>query len=185
MPQIEGFLDLLDARSFGSVWFWVVLILIWAGSGRAVLGVPTDVINRARRDPQGGPGLALLDWLTLALPRWQFGQREGVVVLGLAGFAIGSLVVLGFGYGLELAQAASLLVVPLLLLFLMRVGLARRLVPVMSGAQDGSIAPDEATARVLRVIVIHRRLVFLLSVLAVGATALWGTIWQLMHPNGL
>lgn len=185
MPQFNGFLDLMDARSFGSVWFWIVVILIWGGIGRAVLGVPTDVVNRARRDPTGEPGLALLDWLTLALPRWQFGRREGAVVLGLAGFAISSLAVLGFGYGLELAQAATLLAVPLLLLFLLRLGLVRRLVPVMRGAHDGSVAPDDAAQRVLRAIVIHRRVVFLLSLLAVGVTAFWGMIWQLMHPNGL
>lgn len=185
MPQFTGFLDLMDARSFGSVWFWLVLVLIWGCSGRAVLGVPTDVVNRARRDPTGEPGLALLDWLTLALPRWRFGKGEGVLLLVLAAFSLTSLVMLGFGYGLELAQAVSLLAVPLLILFLMRLRLARRLQPVLAGAQDGAIAPDQATAQALRMITLHRRLAFGLAVIAIAVTALWGTIWQLLHPNGL
>lgn len=185
MPQIDGFLDLLDARSFGSVWFWLVLIVIWAGSGRTVLGVPSDVINRARRDPVGLPGLALLDWLSLALPRWKLDRREGVVFLAISSFLLTSLIVLGFGYGLELAQALTLLGVPLLLLFLMRLRLARRLDPVLIGAHDGSVQPDEAAARALKLIAWHRRLAFALSMIAVAATALWGTLWQLLHPNGL
>ncbi|MFV0301928.1 MAG: hypothetical protein ACK5IP_13805 [Paracoccus sp. (in: a-proteobacteria)] len=185
MPQIDGFLDLMDARSFGSVWFWFLLILIWAGNGRAVLGVPSDVINRARRDPEGLPGLALLDWLSLSLPRWHLDRREGVAFLAISSFLLTSLAMLGFGYGLELAQAVTLLAVPLFLLFLMRLRLAQRLDPVLSGAHDGSVAPDEAAARALRMIGWHRRLAFALSMLAVAATALWGTIWQLMHPNGL
>ncbi|AUH32053.1 hypothetical protein [Paracoccus tegillarcae] len=185
MPQFTGFLDLLDARSFGSVWYWLALILLWGSSGRAVVGVPTDVVNRARRDPEGEPGLALLDWLTLALPRWRLGRTEGVVMLGLAAFATTSLAMLGFGYGMELAQAASLLGIPLLILFLMRLRLAQRLQQVMVGAHDGSVTPGDAVARVLRLIVIHRRLAFVLSLLAIGITALWGTVWQLLHPNGL
>lgn len=175
----------MDARSFGSVWFWIVIVLIWGDSGRVVLGVPADVVNRARRDPKGDAGLALLDWLTLTLPRWRFRRGEGAILLGIGAFALTSLLVLGFGYGLQLAQAASLLGVPLVLLFLMRLRLAQRLWPVMASAQDGRVAPDEATAQVLRLIVRHRRLVLMLSIFAVGATALWGSIWQLSHPNGL
>lgn len=185
MPQINGFLDLMDQRSFGSVWFWVVLLMIWAGQGRAVLGVPSDVINRARRDPTELPGLALLDWLSLALPRWRMGGREGAALLGLGGFAITSLAILGFVYGLELAQAVTLLAVPLAILFLMRLRLARKLAPIMEGAHDGTIAPDQAVDQALRKITLHRRLALVLSMAAVAAIALWGTIWQLLHPNGL
>lgn len=185
MPQINGFLDLMDERSFGSVWFWVVLLMIWAGQGRAVLGVPSDVINRARRDPTGLPGLALLDWLSLALPRWQIGVREGAALLAVIGFAITSLAILGFAYGMELAQAVTLLAVPLAILFLMRLRLARKLAPVMDGAQSGTIAPDQAVEQVLRKITLHRRLSLVLSIATVAVIALWGTIWQLLHPNGL
>jgi hypothetical protein len=67
----------------------------------------------------------------------------------------------------------------------MRLRLARRLNPVLAGAQDGTVAPDAAAARVLKIIGWHRRWAFLLSMTAVAVTALWGTLWQLMHPNGL
>ncbi|MCQ0971760.1 hypothetical protein MLD63_15150 [Paracoccus sp. TK19116] len=185
MPQFNGFLSLLDSASFMTIWYWVVLIGLWSVLGRSTLGVPGDVIARARRDPTGEAGLILLDWLSLCLPRWQLGPREGAVVLGLSLFAVTSLGILGFGYGLEMAQAAVLLIVPLCVLFAMRVRLARKLWPLVEAARRGDATPADTVTAALRRIVLHRRLFTVLSILSVTITAMWGTLWGLMHPNGL
>lgn len=185
MSQISDLLDLLDTRSFSNLWFWLFVIAIWGDISRRVVGVPWDVIRRARAEPQGHGGLLLLDWLTLTLPRWQMGRTEALVLLGLAGFGLTSLVILGFVYGLEMAQAISLIGVPLALLFLLRLRLARRLLPMIADAHDGRLAPADAVTQALRRIVIHRRIATALSVLAGIVLAMWGSLWMLMHPNGL
>lgn len=185
MPQFTGFLHLMDAPSFASIWYWLLLLLGWTLAGRAVLGVPMDVITRARRSPEGAPGVALLDWLSLNLPRWQVGPGDGVGLLAVAGFVLGALAVLGFAYGLEAAQALLLLVLPFAALLGLRLRLARRLLPVMMAAQTGETAPEEAAAQAVRAVIRHRRWASALSVLAVALTALWATIWGLAHPFGV
>jgi len=147
VPQFDNLLGLLGSRSFSSIWFWLVLIGTWSMVGRSVLGVPTEVLSRAHQaqgqgDGQGTAVITLLDWLSLILPRWQLGAREGAVFLGVTSFLITSLAVLGFGFGLEMAQALTLLLVPFWALFWMRVRLARRLVPLVHAAQEGR-APDD------------------------------------------
>lgn len=185
MPQFSGFLHLMDAPSYSSIWYWVLLLMGWTLVGRAVLGVPMDIVSRARRAPDGPEGLALLDWLSLNLPRWRVGPGDGVWLLALAAFVFGALAVLGFAYGLEAAQALVLLVLPFAVLLGMRLRLARRLLPLLAGAEAGDLAADEAAAQAARAIVVHRRWASVLSVLAVALTALWGTIWGLTHPFGV
>ena len=182
---MSDLLALLDTRSFSSLWFWLFVIAIWGDIGRRVLGVPADVIRRARVEPDGHGGLLLLDWLTLTSPRWQMGRTEGLVLLGLAGFGLTSLVLLGFVYGLEMAQAISLIGVPLALLFALRLRLARRLLPLIADAHEGRLPPGQAVAQALRPIILHRRVATVLSVLTGILLAMWGSLWMLMHPNGL
>lgn len=174
----------MDSASFATVWFWLALIGAWSLAGRAVLGVPVDVISRARQDPHGRPGMVFLDWMSLCLPRWQLPGREGAWLLGLSAFVLTSLITMGFAYDLELAQALSLLALPFAIVFIMRVFLAKRLVKVMQTAQSDSVAAGEAADRALRIIRVHRVLVTIVSMLAIAVTALWATIFSLLHPHG-
>lgn len=190
MPQFDGFIGLMDSRSFGSVWYWLIVIGLWSVMGRTILGVPVEVVLGARRaqssgDTDGDAVITLLDWLSLLLPRWQLGTREGSVMLGGMLFLLTSLAVLGFGYDLEMAQALSLLLIPVVILFWMRVRLARRLVPLIHSGQAGERPLSEIASDVIRYMIWHRRFFVMLSILAVAATALWGMYWSLMHPNGL
>ncbi|MFD2814675.1 hypothetical protein ACFSYD_09880 [Paracoccus aerius] len=96
------------------------------------------------------------------------------MLLAVTGFGLTSLAIMGIGYGLELALAAFLLLLPLAILFWMRVLLARRLMPLLAAAEQGTRPVPEAAAEAVRRMVIHRRLVTLLSMLAVAITAIWG-----------
>lgn len=190
MPQFDTLTGLLGSRSFGSVWFWLVLIGMWQATGRTVIGVPSEVLARARTAQRAGDGqgpavITLLDWLSLVLPRWQLGPREGAVILGVTSFALTSVAVLGFGFGLELAQALVLLLAPFWVVFWMRVRLARRLLPLIAAAQDGTTPVAQAALAVARAMTRHRRAVTVLSMLAVAVTAVWGALWTVMRPLGL
>lgn len=189
MPQFDNLLGLLGSRSFSSIWFWLVLIGTWSMVGRSVLGVPTEVLSRAHQaqgqgDGQGTAVITLLDWLSLILPRWRLGPREGAVFLGVTSFLITSLAVLGFGFGLEMAQALTLLLVPFWALFWMRVRLARRLVPLVHAAQEGRAPVSQAAADAARAMIWHKRFVTILSMISVAVTALWGALWTVLHPLG-
>lgn len=190
MPQFNGVIGLLDSRSFVTVWYWLILVGMWSATGRSVLGVPSEVLGRARAEiragrPDGAAAITLLDWLSLVLPRWRMGSREAAVVLAVTSFALTSLFILGFLFWLEMAQALFLLLFPFWLLFWMRHALARRLIPLIEDAQEGRATLDATVAEAARRMVRHRTWVLVLSMLAVAVTALWGTLWSLMHPNGL
>lgn len=195
MLLFDGLLDLLDSRSFSTIWFWVILASVWTFEGRNVLGVPPDVIRRAaRRDrtiadtttPDDDPGaLALLDWLSLILPRWQVSRQEGPWLMGLGAFALSLLMILGFGYGLEMAQALFLLLAPLALVLLIKLRLAASLRQLLAQAQAGQNAPNKAALLAARRMRRHRMAVTAISILVVSATAFWGTLWMLTHPFGL
>lgn len=189
MPQIDGLISLLDSRSFGTIWFWIVLIWMWSASGRRIMDVPAEVLARARRairadQPEADEVITLLDWLSLTLPRWVLGRTEGAALLGLGVAGLTMLAITGFGYGLEMAQALTLLLVPATVLFWMRVALARRLMPALEAAQSGQRPIAEIGAEVADRMVTHKRLATVLSIVSVAATAMWGMLWALMHPFG-
>lgn len=189
MLQFNSLIDLLDSRSFGTIWYWLVVIGTWSLSGRSVIGVPVEIVGRARAALAEGQGeapvvLHLLDWLSLVLPRWRLGGREGAAFLGATGFVLTSLAILGFGYDLELALAAFLLLFPFAVLFCLRVMLVRRLMPLLQAAEQGARPVADIAPEAVRQMVIHRRLVTILSMVAVAATALLGALWTVVHPYG-
>ena len=43
-------LDVIDLRSFSNLWYWIALATLWSSVSHWVLGVPHDMIQRARRE---------------------------------------------------------------------------------------------------------------------------------------
>ncbi|WBU62646.1 hypothetical protein [Paracoccus aerodenitrificans] len=188
---LSEFFSVLDSRSFSSPWFWLVFIGLWAMSGRAVLGVPNDVLSNARRalsEAQGRDGAAdlllLLDWLSLHVPRWRIARMTGAILTGLIAFALTVLAVLGFYFGLEMAQAVTLLACPFALLLGLKMRLAHQLYWVVEAAHLGQ-SPRDAGAEAMKHINHYRILHMLISLLAVTVTAMYASLWLLLHPNGL
>lgn len=181
----DAILALLDSRSYGTVWFWLMLMLAWAGAGRRILGVPWDVVAGLRQATGGGEAeaLALLDWLSLTLPRWRLGPRDGALLLGAGSFLMTVLLILGFGYGLEMAQALVLLLAPLALLFVLDLRLARRLRAVLARAEVGQPVA-EAGAEAARLMTRHRMVILMLSILSALVTGFFAALWMILHPYG-
>lgn len=194
MTSLDGLLPFLDTRSFASLWYWLVLAVVWSLATRRILGVPPDVVLRARRathdvtaenNEPPSEALVLLDWLSLTLPRMQMSRTEAAALLGIGCFALTVLLLLGFRYGYELPQALTLMLLPLGLLAVIRLNLARRMAGLIDRARRGEVPASAAAASAARQMVTHRWIATGLSILAVAATAAWGALWGLTHPNGL
>lgn len=201
---MQGLLDVLDTRSFSSMWYWLILATLWTWVGRGALGIPSEVVAAVRRQTQtrddaradadeesaalrpqahaaAPASLLMLDWLSLVVPRWRVPPRDGLILLAAASFALTLLAGLGFLYRLEVAQALVLLLAPLVVLAMMRVSLAARLGGDLAAAESGALDPDDAAAAAARRITRHMRHTMALSIIAVAGAALWGTLWLALH----
>ncbi len=109
---------MIDMRSFSNLWFWIALAVVWSRPATGCMGVPYDMVVRARR--HGGQAEAdLEDIVRVNVNRLLYiGRVSGLWLLGLGCFFLTGLGVLGFAYGVEFAQAAFLLVLPMSILAL-------------------------------------------------------------------
>lgn len=188
MDGATALIAVLDTRSFASMWYWLLLAIAWSRATRGALGIPPELVRANRRKPAGDEppeALRLLDWVSLVAPRWRVAPGEGAVLVGAGAFVLTLLAGLGFGYGLETAQALFLLIAPLLWLTVLRVRLAGRLLPALADAQSGRLPVAEAAFRIAALVAAHMRVTLALSMAAVTAAAMWGVRWHLLHPNGL
>ena len=119
--------ELIDMRSFSNLWFWIALAVTWSTASHWVLGVPFDMVQRARR--QGGQAMIDLEDITrVNVNRLMYIARmSGPWLIGLACFLLTGLAVLGFVYAVEFAQALALIAFPMSLVTLMGFLAARRI----------------------------------------------------------
>lgn len=163
MNTYGSFIQLIDLRSFSSLWYWIVVAVFWSRVTHSTFGVPYDMVLRARR--KGGQHLADLE----ALVGIQIRRRAtilhaaGATIVLLWATGLSALTVLGFGYGLELAQALALLALPATLVAGLRYRLLRQL-----GAN-----PVEGEA-LCKALTWHRLGVQTIGLLAILITTLWG-----------
>jgi len=155
--------EVIDMRSFSNLWYWVVLAVAWSSISHWVLGVPFDMVARARR--HGGQAEQdLEDLVRINANRILFVVEEtGVWMTALVSALLSALVVLGLFYGVEIAQAVFLLVFPLTFVGLLSIHSAHK---VRNGENSG-----EPLWRRLR---IHRMTTQLVGMLSIFLTAMWG-----------
>lgn len=105
--------QVIDMRSFSSVWYWIVLAVLWSSVSHYVLGVPFDMITRARRH-QGEAESDMIDLVRINVNRMlSVAHTAGLILTGFVCFALTTLALLGFYYHVEMAQAVFLLALPL------------------------------------------------------------------------
>lgn len=97
--------------------------MIWTLVSLRTLGVPHDMLLRAERLPQVAERV---DWLAAANAERLSGLfvAVGVPAVALASFGLAMLAGIGFGYGLEFAQAAFALLAPLAIVAMANLRLA-------------------------------------------------------------
>lgn len=125
MNWYTSLFELIDMRSFSNLWFWIALAVVWSSASHWVLGVPFDLVQRARRD-QGQALTDLEDLTRINVNRVLYiGRVSGLWLMGFACFVLTSLVILGFSYDVEFAQAVFLLGFPMSLVGLLNLSTAR------------------------------------------------------------
>ena len=165
MEVVQTISELIDLRSFSNVWYWMALAVTWSSASHWVLGVPWDMVSRARR--RGGQAEADMEAMVrINVNRLLgIGRTAGLVLVAGAFFTYTTLAVLGFFYGNQFCQALFLLLFPLSLVFLWSLATARR---IEAGASTG----EALYARLVG----HRRRVQGTGFVAILVTALWGML---------
>lgn len=169
----DAIFQVIDMRTFSNVWYWLAVAVTWSTVSHWILGVPFDMIHRARRG--GGQAAEDLDMLVAINVRRlsQINHEVGLWIMGFASFVLTCFALTGFYYGLELAKGVFLLMLPLMLVAVMSLRLSRRYeVKQPTGA---ALARD-----LLRL----RFWIQVVAVIAIFLTAMYGMYFNLSLPVG-
>ncbi|MEC3860572.1 component of SufBCD complex [Mesobacterium sp. TK19101] len=162
--------EVIDMRSFSNLWFWIALAVMWSSASHWVMGVPFDMVTRARR--QGGQAEAdLADMVRINCNRLLYiAGVSGLILIAAISFILTMLGVLGFAYKVEFAQAVFLLAFPMAIVFGLSIRTARRI-----GAQQ--MQPEGLAKLLTR----HRIVIQAIGMVSIFVTALWGMFQNLSH----
>jgi len=155
--------EMIDMRSFSNLWYWMVLAVMWSMLSHYVLGVPFDMVVRARR--RGGQAMSDVE----DLARVQVNRRlyilqvAGLWLVAFTSAMLTVLAVLGFVYAIQFAQALFLLILPASIVGALGVRCAQR---IEAGGLRGA-ALCKALAR-------QRLTIQVIGVISIFVTAVWG-----------
>ena len=163
MDLTRTIFEVIDMRSFSNLWFWIALAVMWSTASHWVIGVPWDMVLRARR--KGGQQQRdVEDLARIYVNRLLYiGRVSGTAVLVMVAGFLSGLWVLGFWYGMQFAQAVFLMAMPMSVVGLVSVRTAWRI--------EGGENTGDALYRRLR---LHRRVVQGIGVVSIMVTAMWG-----------
>jgi len=150
-------------RSFSNLWYWIALATVWSTASHWILGVPFDMVTRARRF--GGQAETDLDLIArINVNRLLFIARvSGLGLVSLASMLLTGLAILAFWYGVEIAQAVFLIALPMTIVWAMAVSTAK------------AIQAEDALGEALRRRLTRQRMITqLIGILSIFVTALWG-----------
>lgn len=165
--------EVIDMRSFSNLWFWIALAVVWSSVSHWVLGVPFDMIQKARK--QGGQAeVDLHDMVRINVNRLLYiGQVSGLVLLTFLCFALTSLAILAFWYDVEFAQAVFLLAFPM------------TMVGALSLSTANIIAREQPEGEVLYArLSKHRVITQFIGMISIFVTAMWGMYQNLAVGPG-
>ncbi|WP_339107298.1 component of SufBCD complex [Thioclava sp. GXIMD4216] len=163
---------LIDMHSFSSLWYWIMLAVCWSFAAHFAMGIPYDLVTQYRRNAETADDLVLAAGLS-ARRLIRFSQAKAALTGGWF-FLTSFLLITGFGYGAELAQAAFLLGVPLSFVTIMTLYNAKLLLSLSENGQAEAIANFVHGARFR---------VQLLGMSVIFVTALWGMLSNLLSQT--
>ena len=165
--------EVIDMRSFSNLWFWMAVAVVWSTASHYGLGVPFDMVLRARR--QGGEAAADLEMMVEINVRrlMQIQTMAGLWLVAFAAFVLTALGLLAVYYKVEFAQAVLLIVAPMTMVGGLTLAMARRIAAGMVASED-----------LVRTLTRHRFMVQGIGVIAIMATTMWG-MWQNLNASAL
>lgn len=154
---------LIDMRSFSNLWFWVALAVVWSSASHWVMGVPFDMVVRARR--VGGQAEEDLETIVRVKVKrlMMIARVSGLWIMGMVSFVLTGLMLLGWVYRIEFAQAVFLLAFPMTIVGLTNLKLAQKI--------EHNPPKGEELRRVLSR---HRLVTQMIGTLSIFVTAMWG-----------
>lgn len=112
-------LSLIDFRTFTNIWYWLAVVVTWATVTYWVIGVPFDMVYAARRH-RGQAAQDLADLTAINVRRLlTITGTPAIVLAALGAFFLAMAGMLGFVYGLQLAQGLFCLAFPLVFVALL------------------------------------------------------------------
>ncbi|MFD1159610.1 component of SufBCD complex [Roseovarius aestuarii] len=166
MDWYNSVFELIDMRSFSNLWFWIALAVMWSSTSHWVLGVPWDVAQRAHKEEEGQGVIDFEDLVRIYTNRiLHIADTSGLLMAGFAFFMLTVLVLMGFVYGQEFAQALFLLGFPMSIVGLLSIITARRI-------QQNALRGEALFRQLQR----HRIITQLIGVVSIFVTAMWGML---------
>ncbi|MGR3542109.1 MAG: component of SufBCD complex [Hasllibacter sp.] len=156
--------EAIDLRSFSNLWYWIGLAVFWSSVSYWVLGVPWDLVQRARRGDDPERVQDVQDLVRVNVNRLLLiGRVSGLATAATAAFVLTLLTVLAFWYGIEFAQAVFFIAAP------------GALVGALSVVRAHRIAEEQAVGDGLyRHLLAHRRTIQVIGMLSIFVTAMFG-----------
>jgi hypothetical protein len=170
----NAILHVINLRSFSSIWYWIMVAVVWSTASHWVLGVPFDMIQRAKR--HGGQAeLDLVDMVRINVNRQlTTAAVAGVWLIGILFFALSTLAGLGFIYNIEMAQGIFLLAFPISIIGAISVSTSRLIV-----------ATNPEGDALHNVLMRHRIWTQIIGMIAIFVTGLYGMFHNLAVVRGL
>lgn len=170
-PALDWFsivFETIDLRSFSNLWYWIGLAVLWSSASHWVIGVPYDMVSRARRK-EGQAAQDLMDMLRITSGRLIYiSEVAGLWIIAAGMFFLTGCIILGFVYNVEFAQAVLLLALPMLLIGLLNLRTSQKI-----------HSQDLALEQVFAVLARHRLIIQCIGMVSIFITAMFGTYQNL------
>ena len=103
--------DLLSWDTFGSGWFWSLVVVQWFWHSAQVLGIPVDCLHCKDKAQLS----MVINWRVKR--RLRSARRAPLVIVAGLSFLVSVVFILGFVYHIELCAASAILMVPEVIIF--------------------------------------------------------------------
>ena len=163
--------QIISLNTFSNIWYWFVVGITWAIASYWIMGVPFDMVLRARRQEIAAEQ-DLDQWVRISARRIQhLTTVGGVALMGLVSFALSANAMIAFYYGSEIAKGVFFLAFPMAIVGIFNIRLAQRFV----ADQPQGVALAHTLLR-------WRFFVQILGMVSVFISAMYGMYFNLSLP---